>query len=191
MKNLFSCGMRILFGCLVAILGVASVKAQSASLRAGDKIELRLGGVPVEDINAVSALYTVDAEGYVNLPHIGKVKASGLQQHELQQAIEGRYRSEQIYTRPTITINHQIGDRFVNVDGEVRMRQRVPYTPDMTFLSAINAAGGMNEFADQSRVQHSRGGKTTTVDVRKIRKNVTPDFKVLPGDIIYVPRSFF
>ncbi len=191
MKSILIPCFRLLSLCAAVIFSLPSTMAQTAELRPGDKIELRIGGVPIEDINAVSSTYTVDAEGFINLPHIGRVRASGLQQHQLQLAIESAYKSAQIYTRPTITINHQVGDRFVNVDGEVRARQRVPYTSDMTFLSAINAAGGMNEFADGSRVQHSRGGKTTTIDVRKIRKNASLDFKVLPGDNIYVPRSFF
>lgn len=165
--------------------------AQSAALRPGDKVDIRLGGVPSEEIMAVTAIYTIDAEGFINLPHIGKVRAAGLQQHELQGTIENRYKSDGIYTRPTITINQQTGERFVNVDGEVRSRQRVPYTADMTLLSAINAAGGVSEFADQRRVQLSRGGESQTIDIRRIRRDPSLDIKVQPGDSIFVPRSFW
>lgn len=164
--------------------------AQSARFRPGDKIELRIGGVPPEEIQAVSAVYTIDPEGFINLPHIGKVKAAGLVLHELQSAIENRYRSEQIYTRPTIIINQQLGERFVNVDGEVKQPQRVPYTEDMTLLAAINAAGGLSEFSDR-RVQLSRGGQKQVYDIREIRKDPSKDPKVQPGDVIYVPRSFW
>jgi polysaccharide export outer membrane protein len=165
--------------------------APASTLRPGDKVEIRLGGVPQEEIMAVSAVYTIDAEGFINLPHIGKLKAAGLMQHELQQNIENRYRTEEIYTRPTITINQQLGDRFVNVDGEVRMRTRVPYTPDMTLLSAINAAGGVNEFADQRRVQLSRDGHSEVYDLRRLRRDPSLDVPVQPGDNIFVPRSFW
>ena len=165
--------------------------AQSATLRPGDKVELRLGGVPLEEINSVSSVYTVDAEGYLNLPHIGKVKAAGLQQHELQQSIENRYKSEQVYTRPTITINQQTGDRFVNVDGEVKSPQRVVYTADMTLLSAINAAGGFSEYANQAKIQVMHGGKTILLDVRNLRKDPSLDITLQPGDRIYIPRTFW
>lgn len=165
--------------------------AQNTALRPGDKLDIRLGGVPAEEIATVSSIYTIDAQGFINLPHIGKVKASGLLQHQLQESIEGRYRSEQIYTRPTITINQELGDRFVNVDGEVRNRMRVPYTPDMTVLSAINAAGGLSEFADPRRVTLSRGSSSETIDLRQLRRDPSLDRRVEPGDNIFVPRSFW
>lgn len=176
---------------LALIASAFSSFAQSATLRPGDQIELRLGGVPPEEIAAVSATYRIDPEGFINLPHVGKVRASGLQQHELQGRIEETYRSAQIYTRPTVTINSQTGERFVNVDGEVRNRMRVPFTPDMTLLSAINAAGGVNEFADQKRVQLSRAGKSEFIDLRQIRRDPSKDIQVQPGDSIFVPRSFW
>lgn len=165
--------------------------AQSTALRAGDKVDIRLGGVPAEEIMTVSAVYTIDAQGFINLPHIGKVKAAGLLQHQLQENIEAKFRSDQIYTRPTITINQELGDRFVNVDGEVRNRMRVPYTPDMTILSAINAAGGLSEFADSRRVTLNRGNQTQTLDLRQLRRDPSLDLKVEPGDYIHVPRSFW
>jgi protein involved in polysaccharide export with SLBB domain len=175
---------------LTALTGVEAW-SQAAALRPGDKVDIRLGGVPSEEIMAVTAIYTIDAEGYINLPHIGKVRAAGMQQHELQATIEGRYKSDGIYTKPTITINQQTGERFVNVDGEVRSRMRVPYTADMTLMSAINAAGGMSEFADQRRVQLNRGTESQTIDIRRVRRDPSLDIKVQPGDSIFVPRSFW
>lgn len=180
----------VLISFSILLIAATVAIAQSARFRPGDKIELRIGGVPPEEIQAVSAVYTIDPEGFINLPHIGKVKAAGLVLHELQSAIENRYRSEQIYTRPTIIINQQLGERFVNVDGEVKQPQRVPYTEDMTLLAAINAAGGLSEFSDR-RVQLSRGGQKQIYDIREIRKDPSKDPKVQPGDVIYVPRSFW
>lgn len=179
----------IVYTCLLSSL--PALPAQTAALRPGDQVEVRLGGVPSEEIAAVSAMYRIDPEGFINLPHIGKVRAAGLQQHELQTRIETEYRTQEIYTRPTITINQQIGDRFVNVDGEVRSRMRVPYTPDMTLLSAINAAGGANEFADLKRVTLTRDGETQTIDLRRARRDPSIDIPVQPGDKIFVPRSFW
>lgn len=185
--------MRITSLLAWVVLGLLAPRllAQNTPLRPGDKIDIRLGGVPAEEIATVSASYTVDGEGFINMPHIGRIRAAGLLPHQLAQAIEARYKSEQIYTRPTITINQEIGERFVNVDGEVRNRMRVPYTPDMTVLSAISAAGGLSEFADQRRVQLSRRGQTRILDLRKLRSDPSLDPRVEPGDYILVPRSFW
>ena len=177
--------------CVFLLACSGSGWAQGTALRSGDKIDLRLGGVPAEEIMTVSAVYTIDSEGFINLPHIGKVRAAGLLQHQLQQSIEERFRSEQIYTRPTITINQELGDRFVTVDGEVRNRMRVPYTPDLTVMSAIGAAGGLSEFADQRNVTLSRNNQVQKLDLRQLRRDPSLDIKVEPGDYISVPRSFW
>jgi len=178
--------------CLLAGASLATAAAQNgAVLRTGDAVDIRLGGVPPDEISAVSSSYLIDDEGNINLPHIGKIHAAGLDQGRLQAIIEGTYKSQQIYTNPTITINIPKTTLFVNVDGAVRSRQRVQYTSDMTLLSAINAAGGFNDFANPRKTQLIRDGKSQIIDVRAIRQKPELDIPVKPGDQIYVPESFF
>jgi polysaccharide export outer membrane protein len=81
--------------------------------------------------------------------------------------------------------------RFVNVGGAVRQPSRVAFTEDMTLLTAINAAGGFNDFADQKRVRLLRGSKVTVYDVRKFRRDPSKDVNLQPGDKVEVPQSFF
>lgn len=160
-------------------------------LRSGDTLEIRLGGVPYEEVNTITGTYAVDSEGYVNMPHIGRIKAEGLTQSALQQAIESAYVTQKVYTNPTITVNVPMQARFVNVGGEVRLPQRIAYTSDLTVFSAISAAGGFSEYAAQSRVHVMRGHEMINVDIRKIRKNPELDIPLEPGDSIEVMRSFF
>ncbi len=63
-----------------------------ATLRIGDPVELRIGGVPNEEQQQVNNVYTVDASGDINLPYINKVKAAGRTPAELARAIEESYR---------------------------------------------------------------------------------------------------
>lgn len=174
---------------LAATLNIGS--AQEIALREGDQIELRLGGVPTEEIQQVSGVYQVDGQGFVNMPHIGRVKAAGLSQSALQSAIESGYKNQQIYTNPTITVNVPTAARFVNVGGDVKAPRRVEYTPDLTILGAINAAGGFTEFANQSQVRLLRGGQVIMVNIKEVRKDPSKDLKVRPGDSIEVPQSFW
>ncbi|MGH8048157.1 MAG: polysaccharide biosynthesis/export family protein [Chthoniobacterales bacterium] len=160
-------------------------------LRHGDTMEVRLGGVPPEEITQVTGTYVVDTQGFVNIPHLGRVMASGLTQEQLQTAIENGYRAKGIYTDPTITVSVPMQARFVNVGGEVRMPQRVAYTPDLTAMSAISAAGGLTEYASQSRIRLVRDGKVIKVNMRKVRENPELDIPLEPGDSIEVMRSFF
>jgi polysaccharide export outer membrane protein len=160
-------------------------------LRAGDSIDIRLGGVPREEIEQVSGSYTVDTEGYVNVPQVGRIEGAGLTQQELQSAIEDAFKNKGVYTNPTVTVSVPLMARFVNVGGEVRLPQRVQYTPDLTVLAAITAAGGFTEYASQSRVRLYRGMEVVQVDMRKIRRDPGNDIPLQPGDTIEVMRSFF
>lgn len=183
----------ISFFCGVLLLGISSAFAQPTGpvFRKGDTMELRIGGVPPEEITVITGSYTVDGEGYVNLPYIGKIHAEGLGQAGLQQSIESSYKSNEIYTNPTITITVATTLRFVNVSGDVRTPRRVEYTTDLTVLGAISAAGGFTDYADQRKVRLLREGKVQIVDVKAVRSNPALDIRLLPGDQIEVPQSFW
>ena len=178
---------------VLALLLFATVASPAADVafRVGDTLELRIGGVPPEETQVVAGAYTVDGEGFINLPYIGKVKASGLGQAELQRSIEAAYRGGEVFTNPSITITVPTVARFVNVSGDVRQPRRVEYTTDLTVLGAISAAGGFTDYADQRKVRLLRGGQVRMIDVKAVRANPSMDIALLPGDQIEVPQSFW
>src|ERR1700682_1340430 len=179
------------FFVVLILFSAGTVAFGQAVLRVGDPIELRIGGIPNEEQVQVNNIYTVDANGSVNLPYINKLKAEGLTPAQLARSIEEAYRANKIYTNPNITILMQPTSRFVNVGGAVRLPARVPFTEDMTLLAAINAAGGFNDFADQKRVRLLRGNEAKVYDVRQFRRDPSRDVKLRPGDRVEVPQSFF
>ena len=87
------------------------------------------------------------------------------------------------------------------VRGEVAKPGRFLWTPDMTILKAIATAGGVTDFAPR-RVKIMRLKENPTpediakkdeyvihsYDRRKIEKGEQEDPKILPGDIVVVPR---
>ena len=179
----------LLFSLL--FLGFAAIASGQATLRISDFVDLKISGVPVEEQQQVNNAYTVDANGSINLPYINKVKAAGVTPAQLAASIESSYRAGKIYTNPTITVVMGPSTRFVNVGGAVRQPSRIPFTEDMTLLTAISAAGGFNDFADQKRVRVLRGSKVTVYDVRKFRRDPSKDVNLQPGDKVEVPQSFF
>ncbi|HEY0369058.1 MAG TPA: polysaccharide biosynthesis/export family protein [Chthoniobacterales bacterium] len=181
---------RIAVVFLVLFAAAVSARAQ-ATLRPGDPLELKIGGVPADEQTQINNTYTVDANGNVNVPYINTVRAAGLAPAQLARSIEETYRSNKIFSNPTITITMQQNARFVNVGGAVRTPQRVPYTEDMTLLAAINGAGGFNDFADQKKVRVLRGNSVQIYDVRQARRDPSKDIRLQPGDRVEVPQSFF
>jgi polysaccharide export outer membrane protein len=183
--------LRVALLALIALAAFPILAAAQATLRVGDPVELKIGGVPPEEQTQVNNTYTVDANGSVNLPYINKVHAEGLTPAQLASSIESSYRAARIYTNPTITIVMQPQSRFVNVGGAVRNPNRIPFTEDMTLLTAINAAGGFNDFANQRSVRLLRGNQAQVFDVRQFRIDPSKDVKLRPGDRVEVPQSFF
>jgi polysaccharide export outer membrane protein len=139
----------------------------------------------------VNNTYVVDSTGSISLPYINKVRAAGIAPSQLAREVETAYRAAKIYTNPNVTIIMQPAARFVNVGGAVRSPMRVPFTEDMTLLTAINAAGGFNEFADQKKVRLLRGSQVKVFDVRQFRKDPTKDLTLQPGDRVEVPQTLF
>src|SRR2546423_697281 len=140
--------MQRLFAVFLFSFAFATGAFAQATLRVGDPIELRIGGVPAEDQNQVNNAYSVDSSGAINLPYIGKVHAEGTTPSQLARAIEENFRSNKIYTNPNVTIIMGATSRYVNVGGSVRIPSRVQFTEDMTLLTAINAARGVHEFPE-------------------------------------------
>ncbi len=179
----------VLLALIAVLVAPTSASAQVSTVRGGDRLDIRISGVPMEESMQFSKIYAVDETGQINLPYIGEVRAAGMSTSQLQSAIEGRYKSEGIYTNPTITI--VMDARFVNVGGYVRSPTRIVYTEDLTLLSAITAAGGFNPFADQKKVRLIRNGQVSEHNAAKARGDANQDIRLLPGDTIEVPKSRF
>ena len=171
-------------------MAVISARAGDVALRPGDQVSIRLSGVPQEDVTQVSGTYTIDGAGNINLPYLGKVRAGGLTQADVQNNIESAYKNKGIYSSPIVTISAEI-DRLVNIEGDVRSPQRIRFTPDLTLLGAISAAGGLTDYADQTKVSILRNGSRTFVNLKKVKQNLEADPALQPGDKISIPRSFW
>jgi protein involved in polysaccharide export with SLBB domain len=183
--------MRQSFAFLLIFLGFAASAVAQATLRVGDPLDIKIGGVPADEQQQINNIYGIDTNGSINLPYINKVRAEGLTPAQLARSIEEIYRANKIFTNPNITIVMQPMARFVNVGGAVRQPMRVPFTEDITLLAAINGAGGFNDFADQKHVRLLRGNEVKMYDVRQLRKDPSKDVKLKPGDRVEVPQSFF
>jgi protein involved in polysaccharide export with SLBB domain len=157
-------------------------------LRGGDTLIIRLTGVPPADQGIFEV--KVDESGKVSMPYIGSVQAANLTTVQLKKGIEETYKGEEIFTNPNVTVDLK-EHRFVDVTGEVRMPQRVPYTKDLTALGAVAACGGFTDFANRRRVKLTQGGVTREFNAKDIQVDPSRDIRLLPNDKIHVDRSIF
>jgi hypothetical protein len=76
------------------------------------------------------------------------------------------------------------GEKFVTIaeNVDVRTPGRVRWTPDLTLLSALSAAGGTGDFP--RFVTIIRGTEKLTFSIKKVERNPETDPKLLPGDRI-------
>lgn len=155
----------------------------SATFRSGDTFELRLSGMPPEDALQYTQPFTIGSDGYFNIPLAGQIRAAGLTQSQLERAIERKLIDEQIFRFPTATIYVGAQARFVTVGGAVRNPNRFPWSPDLTLLTAISAAGGGGDFASD-KIELIRAGKSAIYSTKKLRKDPSLDPRLFPGDRI-------
>ena len=157
-------------------------------LRGGDTLIIRLTGVPTADQGIFEV--KIDESGKVSMPYIGSVTAANLTTVQLKKGIEDSYIREEIFTNPNVTVDLK-EQRFVDVTGEVRMPQRVPYTKDLTALGAVAACGGFTDFANRRRVKLTQSGVTREFNAKDIQVDPSRDIRLLPNDKIHVDRSIF
>jgi len=157
-------------------------------LRGGDTVIIRLTGVPTADQGIFEV--KVDESGKVSMPYIGNVPAANLTTVQLKKTIEDAYIQQEIFTNPNVTVDLK-EQRFVDVTGEVRMPQRVPYTKDLTALGAVAACGGFTDFANRRKVKLTQSGATREFNAKEIQSDPSRDIRLLPNDKIHVDRSIF
>jgi protein involved in polysaccharide export with SLBB domain len=156
-------------------------------MRAGDKITVRLSGVP--DDGYIIEVQVPDS-GDITVPLLTRTfHVVGRNASDVAGEISEAYKTAQIYSNPNVTIIPE--ERFVNIGGDVRSPARVLYTPDLTLLSAINSCGGFTDYANRHTVRILRGKQVIYVDAITASRTPGADPALVPGDQVTVPRTMF
>jgi len=139
---------------------------------------------------ALSGTAKVRPDGYVTLPLVNEVQASGLTTAQLRKTLEDKYRD--YIASPFVSIRvTEITSSVVFLVGQVTKPGAYLVSGNDTVLQIITRAGGLNLFADYHNVKVVRrdGASVTeyTVDVEAIMKgDLKQDISLRPGDRIMV-----
>ena len=189
-RRVLVCSALLVVALLVSGCGAGSIsEAEQQSLAAaatapptlqpGDKISVNVFG---ED--KLSGQFEVDQSGQISLPLSGTIKAQGLTQRGLEQALAQKFRSEYL-RNPKVTVTVVTLAPYYMM-GEVKTPGMFVYKSGLNVLTAMAIAGGPTYRASRSTVEIQRRG-----EVAKRDYPISATVPVLPGDVINVPERYF
>jgi polysaccharide export outer membrane protein len=160
-----------------------------ATLGPGDVFDIR-----VFEEGDLTGTYRVDADGLIDYPLVGRVKAQGLLPGELAQVLRAKLNSYVQHPQVSVLVKEWNSKRII-VYGQVQRPGTYPFTDPMTISQAISLAGGFTAMAARERVLISRLAhneqEVIEIDTRAIADGKAPNRFISPGDEVYVPERLF
>lgn len=132
--------------------------------------------------------FVVSADGFIQVPFLGAVKAAGLTEDEMRLRLNDLL--QPLFKRPHVTVSVQAyRNGRIYVDGEVRTPgQQVINDVPMTLPEAISRAGGLTAAADRSAVIVTRGLNSVRINLDALTsRGINPQSILLArGDTVRV-----
>jgi len=158
------------------------------TLGPGDVFEVRIFGE-----NELSGTFRVTARGKIRFPLVGLVSVDGKTPTEVEEQL--RIELGQKYLRdPQVTVYvKEFNSKKIFVFGEVQKPGTFAYEPNMSIVQIITLAGGFTRTAYKNKTNVTRiidgREKKIQVPVEAIGEGREQNFKLRPGDIVFVPES--
>jgi polysaccharide export outer membrane protein len=174
---------------------INSLDDPSASITsAGSSVQMMSMGT-IQPYGASLISYTIDKDGFLLLPVIGKIQVRNMTTAHVSDTITQQLRN--ILSQPMVTV--KLVNRFVSVLGEVFHPGHYSYSQEkMTIFDAIGLAGDITDFGNKSEVILTRNedGKNTRIplDLSKSEILASEYYYIQPNDIIYIkpmPKKFW
>lgn len=137
------------------------------------------------------SLYTVNPEGDINFPVLGKLHISGMTRYEVGEYIEQELRTRDLVKDPIVTV--EFANTGITVLGEVTNPGRIEFNMDhMTIVDAIALAGdlkvnGRREDILVLREEYDGAQKVHRVNLTDLDAlAASPVYYLQQNDVIYV-----
>lgn len=161
----------------------------ASTLGPGDLVEVRVFQEPDH-----SGVWRVSPEGTIDYPLCGKVALVGRTSSTAADAL--RECLSRFLRRPQVSVLiREYNSKKIFVFGEVQKPGTFPYEGEMSIIQAITLAGGFTKLASQNNTNVTRlvdgQERKIRVPVEDIGVGREKNFLLQPGDIVFVPESFF
>ena len=160
----------------------------NGSLGADVKPETTAGGT--SGGNGMLLAYTVDEQGTIDFPLLGKIRVEGMTRGEVASYIKGRLVERELVSEPIVTVEYV--NLSVNVLGEVGKPGNVPITKDhFTIVDALSRAGDMNINGNRRAVMVNRNvdgvNEVYYIDMTNMQQALlSPAYYLQQNDLVYV-----
>ena len=134
--------------------------------------------------------YTVDEQGTIDFPVLGKIRVAGMTRQEVSTYIKDRLIARELVTDPIVTVEYV--NLSVNVLGEVNSPGNVPISKDhFTLLDALSEAGDLTIDGNRRTVLVNRKvdgiNKVYQVDLTNMQQTLlSPAYYLEQNDLVYV-----
>jgi protein involved in polysaccharide export with SLBB domain len=160
------------------------------SLGPGDLLEVRV--FQEEDL---SGAFRLSPEGTIDYPLCGKVSLLGKTTSGASDVLTACL-ANGFLRKPQVTVLiREYNSKKVFVFGEVQRPGTFPFEQGMSVVQAITIAGGFTKVAAKNNTNVTRivegHEKKIRVPVEDIGVGREKNFELQPGDIVFVPESFF
>jgi len=141
----------------------------------------------LDPYSAYMTSYTVDKDGYIQLPVIGRILVLGKTTTQVGDMIKEAVTN--ILSHPMVTI--KLVNQYISVLGEVGNPGHFVYSQDkLTIFEAIGIAGDINIYGNRKEVilVRNKDGKNvrTSIDLTRADILSSPYYFIQPNDFIYI-----
>jgi protein involved in polysaccharide export with SLBB domain len=163
---------------------------EASTLGAGDLLEVRVFQEP-----DLSGPFRISPEGTIDYPLCGKVSLSAKTSSEAADALTTCLANGYL-RRPQVTVLvREYTSKKIFVFGEVQKPGTFPFDENMSVIQAITLAGGFTKLAAKNNANVTRQVDGREVKIRVPVEDIgigrEKNFQLQPGDIVFVPESFF
>jgi polysaccharide export outer membrane protein len=164
--------------------------ARGNTLGTGDLLEIR-----VFQEQDLSGAYRISPEGTIDFPLCGKVEMAGQTASRAADALRACLGNGYLRNPQVTVLIREFNSKKVFVFGEVQKPGTFPFEDNMSVIQAITLAGGFTKIASKNNTNVTRlvegQERKIRVPVEDIGVGRERNFPLRPGDIVFVPESFF
>lgn len=127
--------------------------------------------------------FTLDSEGYIEIPTLGKILLQGLTIEEAKDTIQKQ--ADKFLNNSTIIVKHINFE--ITILGEVnRPGTYTVYKDNITILEALGLSGDLTDYANRKKVKLIRDNSILYIDLTKVETLYSDNFSLKANDVLYV-----